>query len=191
MSIIQLEGHGIDYANSALADAGGIARAINTCSLASPIVFAPDSAASANFRDLEAGGVTTQLQADIELGNYLSALKRKDFGLCSVLAHDPWIDIEDLRKLEELPKETINLDNRAYYLHDIRAVTPALIREFRSLCISFLKLIYVSTMSVTKARELLCSDDVNRYATYAASVRFLAVNACDDETWVVVSVLSG
>lgn len=187
MATIELGKGAIEYAAESLQDERGIAALLASKELSSPIVFGPEENVAGRYEDLHAGGVTTQHQADKELANYLRELKRSDFGLCSIFFHNPWIKIEDLRNLGPPPQEIFQLGDSVYYLYDIRDINADVLGKIRSLCISFLKLSYVSTMSVRAIRENV-SDAANNEILYAQSVRHLIVSACDDETWLVCKV---
>jgi len=192
MTTVDLGHDALDDIFAALRDAGGaLAESINKESLSSPVVFAPEMGAPARFVDLDAGGVTTQSQADTGLAYYLELQKRNDFTLCSVVFQDPWIEIGDLTNLGPLPQEMVLIGNGVYYLFDMRAVSPDLIKWFRTRCVSFLKVIYVSSMSPAAFLETIQSGNNDQLSSYVKSAKHVAVSACDDETWIVGRLVYG
>jgi hypothetical protein len=153
------------------------------------VLFAPDDIQQSSLRDLAAGGVTSQFMADTELARYLTKLRMQDFSLNTLLFHDPWIEKDDLRNLGPDPEELITIQKGVYYLHEFRNVDLSVVRDFRSRCVSFLRVMYILTMSTARVLENARMPEIDISASFAGSIKYVVVNACDDETWIVSRVL--
>ncbi len=186
MVAVRLEDDALAFVAEKLAEAGGLAGAFKREALGEPVVFLPDFADPLLLPDLEQGGVATQAGADAEFAAYLHYLKKRNGKLHSVIFDDPWSHPDDMDYAGPPPEEVITLDGRVAYLHDLSVVEPNLIWQLRAVAVSFLKIVYVSELSERDIRELLEEEPEDMVETLAASVRHIAVNAYDDETWIVV-----
>ena len=132
--------------------------------------------------------MSPEFYAGFELAHFLRLKKKETFNLCSILFHDPWFDIDDIKRLDPLPSQMLSIDNGVYYLHDLKLIDQQALFSYRAQCESFLKVMYISTMSVQAVFELFKDGHSNQMALYLASIRYVVINACDDETWVLARV---
>lgn len=186
MVAVRLEDDALDYVAGKLSEAGGLAGAFRRQGLWEPVVFLPDFADPLLLPDPEQGGVATQAGADAEFASFVHFLKKRNGRLHSVMFDDPWSHPDNMDYAGPPPDEMISLEGRVAYLHDIAAVTPDLIWQYRAVSVSFLKIVYISELRETVIRELLESGPADLPARITRSVRHIAVNAYDDETWIVV-----
>lgn len=186
MVAVRLEDDALAFMADKLSEAGGLAGAFRREALWEPVVFLPDFADPLLLPDLEQGGVATQAGADAEFAAYVHYLKKRNGRLHSVIFDDPWSHPDDMDYAGTPPDEIISLEGRVAHLYDLAAVEPDLIWQMRAVAVSFLKIVYVSELSERDIRELLDDDPADLAETLVASVRHIAVNAYDDETWLIV-----
>lgn len=186
MAAVRLEDDALAFAADKLAEAGGLAGAFRRDALWEPVVFLPDFTDPLLLPDLEQGGVATQAGADSEFAAYIHYLKKRNGRLHSVIFDDPWSQPGDVDYAGPPPEEMITLEGRVAYLYDLAAVEPDLIWQMRAVATSFLKIVYVSELSTRDIRELLEEEPDDLIGTLTASVRHIAVNVFDDETWLVM-----
>ncbi len=185
---VRLNRSALAYVVSALADADGVASSIRTGALRDPTVFVPKDYDLAKLHSLDAGGVSTQALADEGLSSHIWELKKSNFRLCSVVFHDPWSQSGDLDYARQPPSEMVTLGGRIYHLFEIADFTSDSIGECRGWAVSFPKIIYVSELSLRSIRELIESGSNDLFQTLAQSVRHIAANAYDDESWIIVNM---
>lgn len=189
MVAVRLEEEALAYVAAKLDEAdGGIAAAIRKQSLWEPVVFVPDFVDPLMLPDLDsdAGWEASQEGAAAELASYLLFLKKRNGRLHSLIFDDPWAALGDLDYTGPPPDELLALQGRVNYLHDIAQVSPDLIWDWRAVAVSTLKIAYVSELTVPEIRLLAEDEPVDMFQTLAGSVRHIAVNAYDDESWVIV-----
>lgn len=186
MVALRLEEDALDYVASKLSEAEGLAGTFHKHCLSEPVVFLPEFADPVTLPDLEQGGVATQAGADAELSSFVHFLKKHNGKLHSLLFDDPWSKPEDMDYAGPPPDELVTLGGRICYLHDLSVLTPDLIWQYRAVSVSFLKIIYVSEFNEQTIRELIEDEPADLFARLAHSIRHIAVNAYDDESWVIV-----
>jgi hypothetical protein len=187
MVAIRLEEDAIDYVVGKLGEAdGGLAGAFRAEALWEPVVFVPDFADPLTLPDLDQGGVANQEGANAELVSYLLFLKQRNAKLQSIIFDDPWATVGDMDYAGAPPDELITIEGKISYLYDLEALTPDLIWQYRAVTVSYLKLIYISEMSASAIRSLAeeAPDDLSQ--RLARSVRHIAVNVYDDESWLIL-----
>jgi hypothetical protein len=146
----------------------------------------PDFVDPLTLPDLETGGVAAQDGANAELAGYLLFLKKRNGRLHSLIFDDPWATPGDLDYTGPPPDELLMLQGRVTYLHDIAQISPDLIWDYRAVAVSPLKIIYASEAPAADIRALAEDEPATLFQTLAHSVRHIAVNAYDDESWVIV-----
>jgi hypothetical protein len=166
---------------------GGIAGELHQETLAEPIVFVPDFADPLTLPDLDSGGVANQEGANAEFAAYILFLKKHNGKLQSLIFEDPWASIADLDYTGEEQEELVPLFGRLCYVYDLSALHPERIWEFRSVAVSYLKLAYVSEMTAGRIRALAEAEPDDLLHRIAHSIRHVAVNAYDDESWLIAS----
>ena len=189
MVAVRLEDEALAYVAAKLAEAGGgIAGAIHQQSLWEPVVFVPDFVDPMLLPDIDtdAGWGSSQEGAAAELASYVLFLKKRNGRLHSLIFDDPWAALGDLGYAGPPPDELLPLQGRVNYLHDIAMVSPDLIWDWRAVAVSYLKIAYVSELTVPEIRALAEDEPEDIFQTLARSVRHIAVNAYDDESWVIV-----
>jgi hypothetical protein len=186
MVAVRLEEDALIYVRTKLAEAGGLAAAFQPQSLREPVVFLPEFADPDLLPDLEQGGVATQAGADAELASYIHFLKKRNGRLHSLIFDDPWSHPDDMDYAGPPPDEMITLEGRVNYLYDLAALTPDLIWQYRAVTVSFLKIVYVSELAETAIRHLIEDHGDEAFDAITRSIRHIAVNAYDDESWVIV-----
>jgi hypothetical protein len=187
MVAIRLEEDAIDYAVGKLSEAdGGLAGAFRSEALWEPVVFVPDFADPLTLPDLDQGGVANQEGANAELVSYLLFLKQRNAKLQSIIFDDPWATVGDMDYAGTPPDELITIEGKLSYLYDLDELTPDLIWQYRAVTVSYLKLIYVSEMSASTIRNLAETAPDDLSSRLARSVRHIAVNVYDDESWMIL-----
>jgi hypothetical protein len=78
------------------------------------------------------------------------------------------------------------LQGRVSYLYDIAEASPDLIWDYRAIAVSSLKIVYVSERTPAEIRALAEDDPADLFHRLAHTVRHVAVNAYDDESWLIV-----
>ncbi len=187
MVAIRLEDDAIAYAAAKLGEAdGGLAGAFRAEALWEPVVFVPDFADPLTLPDLDQGGVANQEGANAELVSYLHFLKQRNGKLRRILFDDPWATAGDMDYAGPPPDELITIAGKLAYLYDLEALTPELVWQYRAVTVSYLKLIYVSELTASAIRALAeeAPDDLPQ--RLARSVRHIAVNVYDDESWLIL-----
>ena len=189
MVAVRLDDEALAYVAAKLEEAGGgIASVIRKPSLWDPVVFVPDFIDPLMLPDLDsdAGWRDAQEGAAAELASYLLFLKKRNGRLHSLIFDDPWATLGDLDYTGPPPDELLPLQGRVNYLHDYAQISPDLIWDWRAVAVSTLKIAYVSEMTVPDIRALAEDEPEDVLQTLAGSVRHIAVNAYDDESWVIV-----
>lgn len=187
MVAIRLEDDAIAYTVSKLGEAeGGLAGAFRGEALWEPVVFVPDFVDPLTLPALDQGGVANQEGANAELVSYLHFLKQRNGKLQSILFDDPFATAGDMDYAGPPPDELITVEGRLSYLYELQALTPELIWDYRAVAVSYLKLIYISEMHVADIRALTeeAPDDLPQ--RLARTIRHLAVNVYDDESWLIL-----
>ena len=189
MVAVRLEDEALAYVAAKLDEAGsGIASAIRREALWEPVVFVPDFVDPLMLPDLDsdAGWGASQEGAAAELAGYFLFLKKRNGRLHSLIFDDPWATLGDLDYTGPPPDELLTLQGRVNYLHDIAQVSPDLIRDWRAVAVSTLKIAYVSELTVPEIRALAEEEPAGLFHMLSHSVHHIAVNAYDDESWVIV-----
>jgi len=187
MVAIRLEEDAIAYVAAKLGEAeGGLAGAFRAEALWEPVVFVPDFADPLTLPDLDQGGVANQEGANAELVSYLLYLKQRNSKLQSIIFDDPWATAGDMDYAGTPPDELITIEGKLSYLYDLAELTPELIWQYRAVAVSYLKLIYVSELEAAAIRELAEEAPDDLAQILARSVRHLAVNVYDDESWLIL-----
>ena len=166
---------------------GGLAGVFHKHALHDPVVFLPEFAEPDLLPDLEQGGVATQAGADAELASFLLFLKKRNGRLHSLIFDDPWSKPGDMDYAGPPPEEMLAVEGRVNYLYDLSVLTPDLIWNYRAVAVSFLKIVYVSELTEQAIRDLVEEEPADLFERLAHSVRHIAVNAYDDESWVIVN----
>lgn len=185
MVAVRLEDDTLDYVAGKLAEAGGLAAMFSRPALWEPIAFLPDFADPLLLPDPDQGGVATQAGADAEFASFIHFLKKRNGRLHSAIFDDPWSHPGDMDYAGPPPEEMIALEGRVGYLHTISAMAPELIWQYRAVSVSFLKIVYISELGRRPIRDLLEEAPPDLPDRLARSIRHVAVNAFDDETWIV------
>jgi hypothetical protein len=187
MVAVRLEDDALAFAASQLdAAGGGIAGELHKEALWEPVVFVPDFVDPLTLPELEASHVASQEGSAAELASYLLFLKKRNPNLKSVIFDDPWASPGDLDYAGPPPDELLAMQGRVSYLYDLTEVSPDLVWDYRSIAISFLKIVYVSELSPAEIRALAEDEPDDLFHRLAHSVRYVAVNAYDDESWLIL-----
>ncbi len=189
MVAVRLDDDALAFATAQLDAAdGGIAAELHREALWEPVVFVPDFVDPITLPDLEvdAGWGASQEGAAAELASYLLFLKKRNGRLHSVIFDDPWATPGDLDYAGPPPEPLLALQGRVSYLYDIAEVSPDLILDYRAIAVSSLKIVYVSELTPAEIRALAEDDPADVFHRLAHSVRHVAVNAYDDESWLIV-----
>jgi hypothetical protein len=78
------------------------------------------------------------------------------------------------------------LQGRVSYLQDIAQVSPDMIWNYRAVAVSYLKIVYVSELPPDEIRALAEDEPAGLFHMLSHSVRYVAINAYDDESWLIV-----
>jgi len=188
MVAVRLDETALDYVASAMAEAGGLAALIPKSALSGPVAFVAEDTDPVALENLEAGGVMSQAEGVAELSLFVHFLKKRNGRLHTMLFEDPWTSPGDLDYAGPPPQEMTIIGGQISYVYDLAELTQELIWQCRANTISYLKIIYVSVLTVERIRELVEEDAANLLPLLARSIRHIAVNAYDDETWVIAEV---
>lgn len=187
MVAVRLDDNALAFAAAQLdAAGGGIAAELHREALWEPVVFVPDFVDPLTLPDLESGHVASQEGAAAELASYLMFLKKRNGRLHSVIFDDPWASPGDLDYAGPPPDELLTVHGRVSYLYDLAAVSPDLIWDYRAIAVSYLKIVYVSDLTPTQIRALAEEEPDDVFHRLAHTVRHVAVNAYDDESWLIL-----
>jgi hypothetical protein len=187
MVAVRLEDDALAFASTQLdAAGGGIAGELHKEALWEPVVFVPDFVDPLALPELEASHVASPEGSAAELASYLLFLKKRNANLKSVIFDDPWASPGDLDYAGPPPDELLTPQGRVSYLYDLAEVSPDLIWDYRSIAVSFLKLVYVSELSPAEIRALAEDEPDDLFHRLAHSVRYVAINAYDDESWLIL-----
>lgn len=187
MVAVRLEQEALDYVAEKLSEAGGLAGVFHKHALHEPVVFLPEFVDLDLLPGLEEGGVAVQTGSDAELASFIHFLKKRNGRLRSVMIDDPWSKPDDMDYAGPPPEEMLTIEGRVNYLHDISALTPDLIWNYRAVAVSYLKILYVSELSEQAIRDLVEEEPADLFGQLAHAIRHIAVNAYDDESWVIVN----
>ena len=149
-------------------------------------MFLPDFADPLTLPELDYGGVADRDGSAAELASYLMFLKKRDGRLKSVIFDDPWASPADLDYAGPPPEDLLTLQGKITYLRDIAEISPDALWEYRAVATSFLKIVYVSDLSPAEIRKLADEEPEDLFQRLAQSVRHVAVNAYDDESWLIL-----
>ncbi len=189
MVAVRLEDEALAFAASQLeAAGGGIAGQLAPGTLWEPVVFVPDFVDPITLPDLEsdAGWVASQEGAAAELASYLLFLKKRNGRLKSVIFDDPWASPGDLDYGGPPPDELLTMQGRVAYLYNLAALSPDLVLDYRAIAVSYLKIVYVSELSPAEIHALAEEEPDDLFARLARSVRHVALNAYDDQSWLIL-----
>jgi hypothetical protein len=187
MVAVRLEDEALAFAASQLdAAGGGIAGELHQEALWEPVVFVPDFIDPLALPDLEAGHVASPEGSAAELAGYLLFLQKRNPALKSVIFDDPWASPGDLDYAGPPPDELLTLQGHVSYLYDLAAVSPDLVLDYRSIAVSYLKIVYVSELTPAEIRALAEEEPDDVFHRLAHSVRYVAINAYDDESWLIL-----
>lgn len=186
MVAIRLEDEGLEYMGAKLDEAGGLASVFRKEALWEPVVFVPDFADPLTLPDLDSGGVVNQEGANAEFAAYLLFLKQRNPKLQSIIFADPWAFVSDLDYAGQPPEELVTIFGTLNYVYDLSQLTAALIWDYRAWVVSYLKLAYVSELPPERIQQLADQEPEDLLQQLARSVRHIAVNCYDDESWLVV-----
>jgi hypothetical protein len=187
MVAVRLEDDALAFAASQLdAAGGGIAGELHKEALWEPVVFVPDFVDPLTLPELEAGHVASQEGSAAELAGYLLFLKKRNPNLKSVIFDDPWASPGDLDYAGPPPDQLLTMQGRVSYLYDLTEMSPDLVWDYRAIAISYLKIVYVSELSAGEIRALAEDEPADLFHRLAHSVRYVAVNAYDDESWLIL-----
>lgn len=186
MVAVRLEDDALEYVRTKLSEAGGLAGAFRREALWEPVVFLPEFADPDLLPDLEQGGIATQAGADAELASYIHFLKKRNGRLHSLIFDDPWSHPGDMDYAGPPPDEMITIGGRVNYLYDLAALGPDLVWQYRAVSVSFLKIIYVCELEDDAVRHVVEDHADDAFEMLTGAIRHIAVNAFDDETWVIV-----
>lgn len=189
MVAVRLEDDALVFAAAQLdAAGGGIAAELHKDALWEPVVFVPDFVDPITLPDLEsdAGWVASQEGAAAELASYLLFLKKRNGRLHSVIFDDPWATPGDLDYGGPPSEQLLTMQGRVSYLHDIAEISPDLVWEYRAIAVSYLKIVYLSEATPAEIRALAEEEPDDLFHRLAHTVRHIAVNAYDDESWLIV-----
>lgn len=187
MVALRLEADALDFMAARLEEAeGGLARGFRRDALEEPVVFVPDFADPLTLPDLDQGGVANQEGANAELVGFLHFLKKRNAKLASLIFEDPWARAQDLDYAGPPPDDLITIEGTLAYVHDMAEVSPDLVWQYRAVAVSALKILYVSELDPEEILRLaeIAPDDL--IAILALSVRYIAINVYDDESWLIV-----
>lgn len=188
MVAVRLPESALDYITSALNDAGGLAERVAKNPILEPVAFVPEDTEPELLEDFSSGGIMSQPEADAELALYLHFLKKRNGRLHSVVFDDPWSKPGDLDYAGPPPEAMAIIAGRINYAYDLAELTQELMWQYRATEISFLRIVYISEMTAPHIHELLESQPVDLLSTLARSVRHVAVNAYNDESWIIADV---
>jgi len=187
MVALRLEDDAIDFMAERLAEAeGGLPGAFRQEALWEPVVFVPDFVDPITLPGLDQGGVANQEGANAEFTSYLHFLKQRNSKLQSLILDDPFARAQDMDYAGPPPDELITIEGKLAYLYDLSELTPDLIWQYRAIAVSYLKLIYVSEMTVEEIHQLCDEEPEDLPQRLARGIRHIAVNAYDDESWLMV-----
>jgi hypothetical protein len=187
MVAVRLEDDALAFAAAKLDEAnGGIAGELHKDALWEPVVFVPDFLDPIALPELEASHVASPEGSAAELAGYLLFLKQRNANLKSVIFDDPWASPGDLDYAGPPPDELLALQGRISYLHDLTEMSPDLVWDYRAIAVSYLKIVYVSELSPNEIRALAEEEPDDLFHRLAHSVRYVAVNAYDDESWLIL-----
>jgi hypothetical protein len=187
MVAVRLEDEAMTYAAATLdAAGGGIAAELHREALWQPVVLLPDFLDPITLPALDCGGVASQQGSDAELASYLMFLQQRDMRLRSVIFDDPWAKPSDLDYAGPPPDTLLALQGRVSYLYDLSDISPELVWDFRSIAISFFKLVYVSEADPADIRLLAEDEPSDVFHRLAHTVRHVAISAYDDESWLIL-----
>lgn len=170
---------------ASLQEAGGLAAMFSRAALSNPVAFVPEETDADALEDLATGGIMSQPEADAELSLFLHFLKKRNGRLHSVVFDDPWSQVADLDYSGSPPDEMAVVGGRINYAYDLSQLTQERVWQYRANAVSFLKIIYVSELTVDRIHEL--AEEGGALDVLARPVRHVVVNAYDDETWVIVN----
>ncbi|HUO99861.1 MAG TPA: hypothetical protein VMU01_14400 [Rhizomicrobium sp.] len=188
MVAVRLPESALDYITSALNDAGGLAERVAKNPILEPVAFVPEDTEPELLEDFSSGGIMSQPEADAELALYLHFLKKRNGRLHSVVFDDPWSKPGDLDYAGPPPEAMAIIAGRINYAYDLAELTQELMWQYRATEISFLRIVYISEMTAPHIHELLESQPADLLSTLARSVRHVAVNAYNDESWIIADV---
>lgn len=189
MVAVRLDDEALAFAAAQLAAAGGgIAAELHREALGEPVVFMPDFVDPLTLPALEddAGWVASQDGAAAELASYLLFLKRRNGRLQSLIFDDPWAQTSDLDYDGAPSDDLLVLQGRVSYLQDIAQVSPDMIWNYRAVAVSYLKIVYVSELAPDEIRALAEEEPAGLFHMLSHSMRHVAVNAYDDQSWLIV-----
>ena len=189
MVAVRLEDDALAFAAAQLdAAGGGIASELHQERLWEPVVFVPDFVDPLTLPalDEDAGWTAVQEGTAAELASYLMFLKKRDARLKSVIFDDPWAQASDLDYDGATSDDLLMMQGRVAYVQDIARMSPEMLWEWRAVSVSYLKLIYVSELTPAEIRALADAAPDNLFHRLAHSVRHVAVNAYDDESWLIL-----
>lgn len=189
MVAVRLAEDALAYAVAKLDEAdGGLAGAIPAEALWEPVVFVPDFIDPLTLPELDqdAGWGASQEGAASELASFLLFLKKRDGRLRSLILDDPWATPGDLDYDGPPPDELLSLHGRVSYLHDLTMLSPELLLDWRAVAVSHLKIAYLSDLSTDDIRALAEDEPDDVFAILARSIRHIAINAYNDESWLIV-----
>jgi hypothetical protein len=157
---------------------GPVAEAVSDKEFVKSIVFSKNIVMRLDYSDLEIGGVISQTEADIELVNIIRSNSCAESDAV-VICHDPYAERGDLAYIGHLPGHVVESSSGNYYIVTLNDFTNEFIGDFRDMCVSYNKIIYLvqGTGSVSKFRESLASD------IFGGFVQAVFVNCFDDESW--------
>jgi hypothetical protein len=184
MSIKFLNGISEPYLRDLIDDTGIISSVLNKITFSSDFVFAPTRANIISSSDLECGGITNQSDSDKELVNKIKNIYNLNLSLLFIF-HDPHAKKGDLSYLGALPENLIESDNGNYYIYPLNKVTEKTILDFRSLCVGYVKFIYVVDANSVEKKEIAVSL---QKGCFEGKIIELYANCFDDESWVGVII---
>lgn len=187
MVALRLEDDAIDFMAEKLAEAeGGLPSAFRQEALWEPVVFVPDFVDPIMLPGLDQGGVANQEGANAEFTSYLHFLKQRNNKLQSLILDDPFAQAQDMDYAGPPPEELITIEGKLAYLYNLAELTPDLIWQYRAIAVSYLKLVYVSEMPTEEIKRLCEEEPEDLPQLLARGIRHIAVNAYDDESWLIL-----
>jgi len=189
MPAFRLDESALDRIASALREAGGLAALIPRSALRDPVALVPEDVDPDLLDDLDTGGIANQAEADAELSLFLHFLKKRNGRLHGLLFDDPWATPGDMDYAGPPPTEIVTIGGHVMRVHDLAEFVQDLLWQYRANAVSFLKIIFVSELTFEHIRELAEDEPDDLLDRLARSIRHVAVNAYNDETWAIADVL--
>ena len=167
--------YGIEYISAALNEVPGSRNEFALKDFRSSYSFILPSTQRTKFRELDFGGVISQQSADEEL---VADIQRKYSEIIwKLIFHDPHAKPGDLLYAGQLPHPPNEGGCGNFYVLDLEKLDEKYIRYFRSICVGYLKIIYVTSSYFPMGNQYISMSELKK------SVCHIYTNCYDDESW--------